>query len=54
MEQWTTLVDGRGVTLTASGTLTHAHHSFLIADIVASLFITTRRGDRSPASELRA
>ena len=55
MEQWTTLVDGRGVTLTAStGTLTYAHHSFLIADVVASLHVGARRGDRSTSSEVRA
>ena len=55
MEQWTTLVDGRGVTLTAStGTLTYANHSSLMAEIVASLRVGSNRHDHSTASEVRA
>lgn len=38
MQQWATLVDGRGVTLTAtSSTVTHATHAALVAQVVASL-----------------
>ncbi|MDN5796650.1 MAG: hypothetical protein L0H79_12955 [Intrasporangium sp.] len=48
MEQWTTLVDGRGVTLTVStGTLAYALHAGRVAGIVASLRIGAGPDERA-------